>query len=114
MKTLHKPSPPTGLSPEAKGWWTRLQTEFGIEDPAGLMILGSAAEALTRMRQAQAVIAKEGLVLQDRFGQSVAHPATRIERDGRAQMLACLRELHLDVEPVRRPGRPDGTRFTVI
>jgi P27 family predicted phage terminase small subunit len=114
MKIPHKPKPPTGLSPEAKAWWTRLQTEFGIEDPAGLMILGSAAEALTRMRQAQAIISKEGPVTQDRFGQSIVHPATRIERDSRAQMLTCLRELHLDVEPIRRPGRPDGSRLMVV
>jgi P27 family predicted phage terminase small subunit len=114
MKNLHKPSPPTGLSPEAKAWWTRLQTEFGIEDPGGVTILSCAADALDRVRQAKAVIAKEGLVVQDRFGQQQAHPADRIERDSRAQLLACLRDLHLDVEPIRRPGRPDGTKFMVV
>jgi hypothetical protein len=51
------------------------------------------------------------MTVADRFGQPKVHPAVLIERDARGQMLAALRDLHLDLEPLRdRPGRPAGIR----
>ena len=42
-------------------------------------------------------------MLTDRFGQKKAHPATSIERDARAQVIAAIRALRLapDVEGAR-------------
>jgi len=100
---------PKHLGKEAKSLWSRLLKEYGIEDEAGLLILQTAAEAFDRMRDAQAVIAKEGLTVKDRFGQPKAHPLTTVERDSRAAMLAALKALNLDLEPLQeRPGRPAG------
>lgn len=87
------------MSEEARGWWDRIQAESDITDPPGLLLLQSALEALDRMRQAQAAIAADGLVVRDRFGQPKAHPATVTERDSRAAMLAALKALNLDLEP---------------
>ncbi len=101
--------PPKGLSREGARWWRRLTTEYEIGDEAGRLILMTAMEAFDRMRQAQAVLAKDGLVVTDRFAQKKAHPLCTVERDSRAQMLAALKALNLDVEPLRNtPGRPGG------
>ena len=101
--------PPRGLSREACRWWRRLATEYEIGDDAGRLILMTALESFDRMRQAQAVLATDGLVVKDRFDQVKTHPVAVVERDSRAQMLAALKALNLDIEPLRGgPGRPSG------
>ena len=104
------PNPPKTLSVEAKKWWRKLVREYGIDDPAGCLLLQTALEALDRMRGAQDAISTEGATVRDRYGQLKAHPAVNIERDARAAMLAALKAMNLDVEPLRdRPGRPGGS-----
>lgn len=108
MKTRSKPTPPAKLSPEAVEWWGKLTAEFELDD-AALLILGNAMQALDRIRQAQAIIAREGLVFRDRHEQPRVHPAVIIERDAKGTLLRCLRALNLDVEPLNdRPGRQPG------
>jgi P27 family predicted phage terminase small subunit len=103
------PKPPKSLSAEARRRWTSIRNEYDIVDPGGLLILDSGLEAFDRMRQAQRRLKREGLTTKDRFGQVKAHPATVIERDSRAAMLAALKQLNLDLEPLeQRPGRPGG------
>ena len=101
--------PPKTLSREAARWWRKLIAEYAIEDEAGYLMLQTSLEAFDKMRKAQAVIADDGLVVIDRFGQKKAHPLTAVERDSRAQMLAALKALNLDVKPLQdTPGRPRG------
>lgn len=103
------PKPPKGLSREACRWWRRLTAEYEIGDDAGRLILMTAMEAFDRMRQAQAVLATDGLSIKDRFDQIKAHPLCVVERDCRAQMMAALKALNFDIEPLRDgPGRPPG------
>ena len=100
---------PTGLSAEAKRRWRALVEEYEIRDAAGLQILQLYCESFDRVNACQKAIKKAGLVSSDRFGQPKAHPLTAVERDGRASMLAALKALNLDLEPLRdRPGRPGG------
>ena len=109
MKNSQPSKPPRGLSREAARWWRRLTTEYEIGDDAGHLILMTAMEAFDRMRQAQAVLATDGLSITDRFDQIKAHPLCVVERDSRAQMMAALKALNLDIEPLRDgPGRPPG------
>lgn len=104
-----KPKSPPGLSAEARHWWRRIQIDYAITDPGGLFVLRAAVEAFERMLQAQTILAAEGLTTVDRFGQSRAHPAVIIERDSRGSMLAAIKQLGLDLEPLHdRPGRPAG------
>jgi P27 family predicted phage terminase small subunit len=87
-----EPKPPATLSPAAKRWFREIVAEYGISDPGGLLVLQSACEAFDRMRQAQRILADEGLTTRDRFGQVRAHPAILVERDSRGQMAALLRD----------------------
>jgi P27 family predicted phage terminase small subunit len=90
------PKSPRGLSAEARGWWQRIVSEWALDD-AGLLVLQQGLEAFDRMRQAQAVVTKEGLVVSDRFGQPKQHPATLVERDNRTVLLRAFKQLGLDV-----------------
>lgn len=99
---------PSGLSTEAKRWWTRLHREFDLHDEAARFLLESALRSFDRMNQAAALVAKHGLVIPDKFGQLKSNPATTVERDSRAAMHAAFKQLNLDVLPPQRPGRPSG------
>ena len=101
--------PPKNLSREAKILWRKIQDEYAISDEAGLLILATGLEAFDRMRQAQDILKAEGMTTLDRFQQPRPHPAATIERDSRAAMLAALKQLNLDLEPLRDGrGRPPG------
>ncbi len=109
MKKCRRTDAPKALSREAKGWWKRLVTEYGLDDEAGLLLLQIALESFDRMRSAQAAIDKDGPSVRDRWGQVKPHPLLTTERDSRSGMLAALRAMNLDVEPLRdAPGRPGG------
>jgi P27 family predicted phage terminase small subunit len=103
------PAPPRHLSQEARKFWRKIADEYAIDDDAGMLVLTTAFEAHDRMREAQRKIAEDGTTVMDRFGQVKAHPLLPVERDARAQFLAALRQLNLDLEPLQdRPGRPPG------
>ena len=102
--------PPGHLSPEAQREWLRLTEEYDLDDPAARLILTTAFEAFDRMRGAQEQLAKDGVTFRDRWGKPRMHPAVTVERDARAAWLAALKQLNLDLEPLRDgPGRPPGT-----
>jgi P27 family predicted phage terminase small subunit len=102
-------TPPKHLSTEAKRWWKKLTAEYTLDDSAGLLLLTTGMEAFDRMRQAQQVIAADGPSVVDRYGRTKAHPLIAVERDARAALHRAMRELNLDLEPLRPgPGRPPG------
>ncbi len=107
MKKSTPKTPSSRLSAAAKSWQKKLAEEYGIIDPAGMLLLQTAMEAFDRMRQAATLIEKHGVVTEDRFGQLRPNPATTIERDSRSAMLASLKALNLDLEPLHDgAGRP--------
>ncbi|HEX2526877.1 MAG TPA: P27 family phage terminase small subunit [Geminicoccus sp.] len=110
---MKKPEgPPKQLTTEAKRWWLQLSSEYQIDDEAGLLVLQTSLEAFDRMRDAQKQIKKDGMTSKDRFGQTKSHPLLAVERDARAQLLAGLKALNLDIEPLNdRPGRPPGSKM---
>ena len=83
--------------------------EYEIKDPAGKLYLGQLLEALCRLREAQKIVARDGAVVKDRWGQLKQHPATLVERDARMAIFKALAALRLDLEPLRdKAGRPPG------
>lgn len=105
---MKKSSAPKHLSPEASVWWSKLTAEFFIGDDAGKLLLQTALESFDRMRGCQSAIARDGELVKDRFEQLKAHPLLGAERDARSQMLAALKSLNLDLEPLKEIGRPGG------
>lgn len=104
-----KNSSTVNLSKEAAEWYERLISEYGISDDAGLLLLQTGLEAFDRMRECQLAVVRDGAQIKDRFEQLKPHPLLSVERDSRAQMLAALKSLNLDMEPLRdKPGRPVG------
>jgi P27 family predicted phage terminase small subunit len=89
------PTAPKHLSAEAKRLWAKLQTDFVIDDQAGLLILQSALEAFDRVQEARLILAKDGAVVRDRWGQAKQHPASLVEASARQQMHSALRLLKL-------------------
>jgi hypothetical protein len=58
-----------------------------------------AAEAFDRANQAQALLARDGLVVEGREGGVRPHPAVSVRRDAEISFSRLLRELDLDTEP---------------
>src|SRR5262245_236286 len=100
---------PADLSPEAASFWTNIIREYHLADAAGLLLLERACRALMRARELDAVLAKDGLLVTTRAGQARAHPASALLVEAERSLRGALRELHLDLEPLRHgPGRPPG------
>ncbi len=103
------PNPPKALSPAAKRLWRGLVAEYELADVAALAILTAGLEAFDRAAAAKALIDQDGPVVRDRWGQQKQHPAAAVERDSRAAWMSALKQLNLDIEPLRdAPGRPGG------
>ena len=66
------------------------------------------AECRDTAVEALAAIKKDGLYATDKYGQRRAHPAATVLRDARNGELQALKQLHLDLEPVKGIGRPGG------
>ena len=94
------PKPPPHLSPDGKGLWRRLYDDYSLDDAAGLLLLQSVCEAFDRLQEARAILAKEGPVMRDRWGQAKRHPAADLERDARTQMHSALRLLRLSPDVI--------------
>ena len=100
---------PKTFNSEAKGIWRKLLAEYDIADEGGYQVLQVGLEAFSRMRECQKQIGLDGITTTDRFGQVKAHPLLACERDARAQYLAALKALNLDMEPANHViGRPGG------
>lgn len=94
---------------ESRAEARKLMSEYGIEDSGGLHLLSVFADADTLERDAQDIVNVEGMTMMDRFNQVKAHPLLTVIRDARAQKMAALKALCLDLEPLRPgPGRPGG------
>ncbi len=101
---------PKYLNKEARTMWKQLVAEYSIDDTAGLGLLTAALEAFTRMRQAQEVLAKDGLTYLSK-GEITIHPMVKVEKDSRAHFYQGIKQLNFDLEPLRdAAGRPPKVR----
>ncbi len=102
-------TPPKSLGREGRRFWNAIIREYRITDSGGLELLRTAAECRDLECAAMATATAEGFSTVDRYGQKRPHPLLSVARDARRLKLSALKDLHLDVEPVRdRPGRPGG------
>jgi P27 family predicted phage terminase small subunit len=101
---------PRHLSTEARKLWRSVLADYELE-PRHLTVLLCALEAFDRYREAQGILAYEGLTTTDRYGGRKPHPAVAIERDSRIALWRGLRELGLDLDAPatsRPPSRWKG------
>lgn len=100
---------PAGLGPEGRRLWRRIQAEYMIDDPGGIAHLTGACRCEDDIHRMRETVAKDGDTVTDRFGQKVAHPLLPTIRGLEQVRRQNLRELNLDVEPLKdRVGRPSG------
>jgi P27 family predicted phage terminase small subunit len=92
--TMRPLKPPRHLKASGKALWNDIVQQYRIADGAGLALVTTAAEALDRIREAQAAIRKHGALVADRYGGVKQNPACFLERDARAGMLSALRALN--------------------
>jgi hypothetical protein len=103
---------PAHLGDSGRELWTNIQAGYQITDPGGQALLRTAAEAADRVASARRQIDEHGELLTIKGGPRV-NPLCAVERDARAALIRALKELHLDLEPLRdRPGRPEGPRWS--
>jgi phage terminase small subunit len=106
------PRAPVGLSPAANRLWRGLVQEYALDDVAALAILEAGLQSFDRAATAKALLDADGPTVTDRWGQRKVHPAASVERDSRAAFLGALKQLCLDIEPLRIPwgdqGEPDA------
>jgi P27 family predicted phage terminase small subunit len=106
---LHRPKPPKDLTPGAKRLWQRIFAEVELDSPA-VLLLNTLCEAWDRLQEARALLARDGIVVKDRFQQDKPHPACAIERDAAATMTRCWRLLGFDQQPADEIGMPPTGR----
>jgi hypothetical protein len=82
----------------------RIRVEYAVEDVAGKFLLDSLERVLATEFEASEAIERDGLLVEDRFGQKREHPAFRSLRDSRSQKLAVLKALGLDLVETNNPG----------
>jgi len=110
MSKTNTPQPPKHLSASAKRFWLSVVDAFDIEGHT-LDLLEAACTQLQRAEEARAIIAKEGMVVKDRFEQPKQHPGVELERQAHLAFLRIGRELGLSVEaPASRPPLGAGYR----
>lgn len=97
--------PPQHLAKPTRAWWSLVVRDYGLEEHH-VRLLTAACEAWDRAQEARELLAAEGIVTRDRFGQPKPHPAVAIERDSRIGFARLLRELDLDGEPTPDPRLP--------
>jgi hypothetical protein len=102
-----KPQPPPHLGADGMALWCGVQAEYSIDDPAGLELLRQAAECADRIASVRQQIDRDGEMLTIR-GIPRVHPLCAVERDQRAALVRCLKNLNLDLEPLKSRGRPPG------
>jgi hypothetical protein len=88
---------PLALSLEAQRLYDQIATEWELS-PAVEALLRLAAEAITKAGEAEAITAREGLVIGDAKGAAKPHPAALLARDYRAQASGNLQRLLAHLE----------------
>lgn len=91
------PPAPAHLSRESRRLWRRVVTEWVLDEAAQAVLL-VGLEALDRLREAQAIVKRDGVVTVSPRGAVRASPALKVEAQSRAAFLAALKQLGLEEE----------------
>lgn len=99
IRAAGKDAAPAHLGEHGRRLWREIISDHSIDDAAGRVLVLRAAEAMDRLRQAQAQIAADGLTVRGYKGQVRPHPLLQVEAEQSRILLACFRALNLDLAP---------------
>jgi Phage terminase, small subunit len=100
------PQPSESLGTAGRSLWNRVLVQYRITDAGGLEILIRACVLSDRLAAISRQIDAEGLTIATKSGPK-DHPLLRHELGYSASIKSALKQLGLDVEPVRpSAGRP--------
>lgn len=106
--TARRLDPPKNLTREGKALWRRLVDDYEIDDEGGLALVEVVCRAHSRAHEARREIERDGITIEDRFGQRKPNPACAVERDALSLMVRTIRALAL--EPDDEPATLRGQR----
>jgi P27 family predicted phage terminase small subunit len=86
---------PAHLGKVGRAFFERIVASWTLSEE-GLELLAVAAEARDRMRTADELLKRDGLVMKSKRGSVSAHPAARIRRDAESTFLQALRQIGLE------------------
>jgi P27 family predicted phage terminase small subunit len=89
--------PPADLGEEERAIWKNVFSEFEIRSATAASVLLTALQAHQRCREARERIELDGMVVNGRDGQQKPHPLLSVERDARAQWLAAIKQLGIEL-----------------
>ena len=82
-------------------------------DPIGQMLLSNLLDAYERMLGAGRILAREGTIVVDRFGQQKPHPAFEQESASRLSVLRHARALGVDISDISESEDSDESAISV-
>jgi hypothetical protein len=103
--TSIRPEPPSKLGEPGLSLWSAIQTEYRVDDAAGVALLTQACRAADRAEALAAIIERDGMTIDTKIGMK-AHPCIKDELAARAFICRTLQRLGLNLEAVKPIGRP--------
>ena len=91
------PAPPDHLGEPERQIWRGIFRDYGLTADVATAVLATALEAHQRARECREAIAAEGMTVTGRDAQIKVHPLLTVERDARAQWLASIKVLGLEL-----------------
>ena len=89
--------PPDHLGEPERQIWKHVFSDYELSTETAVHVLTTALEAHQRCREARQRIEEDGTVVTGRDGQPKPHPLLSTERDARAQWLAAIKQLGLEL-----------------
>jgi len=93
------------LEPSTRKWISSLKKRFVLEDWI-VRLFVFAGQNWDRAQEMRRIIAKEGSIQTDRFGQKKPHPAVLIESQAMLNFAKLLRETGIDLVKADDPRPP--------
>lgn len=92
-----RPEPPASFDENSKARWRAIVNQLAVDyfRPSDLELLEQMIKSENYARHAEAMIATDGQVITNRFGDLVAHPAVKIRDSHLANAIKCARALRL-------------------
>ena len=96
-RRTRSPTPPNHLGEPECEIWKHTFSEYDLSTDIAVDVLRTALEAHRRAREAREAIERDGMTVVGRDNQMKPHPLLAVERDARAQWLAAIKQLGIEL-----------------